>query len=84
MAQHNQLGKQGEQMAIAYLIKNGYSIIAVNWRHSRFEIDILAENKNEIVFVEVKARTTSYYGNPEEFISKGQQKKGLSRQLTIT
>ena len=75
MAQHNTFGKKGEELAIAQLTANGCKILAVNWRFHKCEIDIIAETDKEIVFVEVKSRATSYFGNPEEFISRGQQKR---------
>ena len=75
MAEHNNFGKKGEQLAIELLRKKGCQIKAVNWRYQRFEIDIVAETDTEIIFVEVKSRGTSYFGNPEEFLSRGQQKR---------
>ena len=75
MAQHNNFGKKGEELAVELLKQNGCKISAVNWRFQRFEIDIVAETNDEIIFVEVKSRGTSYFGNPEEFISSGQQKR---------
>lgn len=75
MAQHNNFGKKGEALAVELLKQNGCKILAINWRFQRFEIDIVAETSDEIIFVEVKSRGTSYFGNPEEFISRGQQKR---------
>lgn len=75
MAAHNELGKEGENAACAYLEKEGYVIVERNWRYHRFEIDIIAENDEFIVFVEVKTRATDDWGNPEDFISKGQIKR---------
>ncbi|MBL4625613.1 MAG: YraN family protein [Flavobacteriales bacterium] len=75
MAKHTQFGKKGEKLAMELLKEKGCRIIAVNWRYQRFEIDIIAETDNEIIFVEVKSRATSFFGNPEEFISRGQQKR---------
>lgn len=75
MAAHNELGKEGEDVACRYLEKEGYKIIERNWRYHRFEIDIIAENDEYIVFVEVKTRASNDWGNPEDFISKGQIKR---------
>lgn len=75
MAVHNELGKEGENIACQYLEKKGYSIIERNWRYDRHEIDIIVENDNFIVFVEVKTRTSTQWGNPEDFISKSQMKR---------
>jgi putative endonuclease len=49
-------GQRGEALAAAALIKAGYSIVARNWRCNQGEIDLIAEHKGEIVFVEVRAR----------------------------
>ena len=65
MAQHNQLGNLGEQKAINFLVDLGYEIIACNWQDKKFEIDIIAQDKKELVFVEVKTRATDIFGNPE-------------------
>ena len=65
-------GKKGEELARAYLEKLGYKIIECNKRFSRFcEIDIIALDKNTLVFVEVKTRTTEICGMPFEAITKG-------------
>lgn len=69
MAQHNELGKRGEDVAEAYLIENNYHIIQRNGIYDRNEIDIIASNQEFIVFVEVKTRSSSYWGNPEEAVS---------------
>ena len=68
------LGKEGEEMAKAFLIKKGYTILASNWRFKKYEIDIIAEIKDVIVFLEVKARTSDAFGDPEMFVTKKQQK----------
>ena len=65
------VGKKGEELAREYLIKNGYKVIETNKRFSRFcEIDIIALDKNTLVFVEVKTRTTEICGSPFEAITK--------------
>lgn len=70
MAFHIDLGRKGEQLAEAYLVNNGYTILHRNWRYSHYEIDIIAMKDNLLHFVEVKCRTTSQFGNPEENVSK--------------
>ncbi len=70
MAQHNELGKQGEQMAIDYLIKKNYTIRDKNWRYLKAEVDIIAQKENTIVAVEVKTRSSDYFGDPQNFITK--------------
>lgn len=56
MAQHNELGRIGEQEAIGYLMDKGYTLIDRNWRAGLLEIDIVAEWHGELVFIEVKTR----------------------------
>lgn len=75
MAAHNELGKEGEDAACNYLQEKGYKIVERNWRFHKYEIDIIAENEDFIIFLEVKTRTSTLWGNPEEFISKGQIKR---------
>lgn len=69
MAQHNDLGKQGEQKALTFLEEQGYKIVAANWQEHKFEMDIIAIDNNEIVFVEVKTRATDFFGSPEEAVT---------------
>ncbi|NLX82088.1 MAG: YraN family protein [Proteiniphilum sp.] len=75
MAQHNELGKKGEDEAVRYLLSEGYKITNRNWRFHGFEIDVVAEIGEFIVFAEVKTRTSVMYGNPEDFVSKGRRKR---------
>lgn len=70
MAQHNDLGKQGEQLAIEFLQKNGYSILEQNYRYRKAEVDIIAQKKDELIAIEVKTRSTNYFGDPHEFVNK--------------
>lgn len=74
MAEHNELGKQGESAAEKYLLSKGYVISAVNWRFGNDEIDIIAEDKDNIIFVEVKTRSTLWYGSPEIFVTRQKQR----------
>jgi len=74
MAEHNRLGEQGEQIAIDYLVGLGYQIIEANWRKHKFEIDIIAQDENDLVIVEVKTRATDFFGNPEEAVTITKQK----------
>ena len=64
------LGKDGEQLASAFLKQQGYSILEERWHLHHLEIDIIAmDNKShEIVFVEVKTRASMEYGAPEEAV----------------
>lgn len=75
MAQHNELGKKGEDTAADYLRQIGYIIVEQNWFFDKYEVDIIARDGEFIVFVEVKTRTSAQWGNPEEAISKGKIKR---------
>jgi putative endonuclease len=70
MASHNDLGKEGEDLAASWFIKNGYEILHSNWRHSHYEVDIIASRKNILHFIEVKARRSKAFGYPEESVGK--------------
>ncbi len=66
-----EIGKLGEDLACKYLEKNGYKIIERNKHFSRFcEIDIIAQIKRTLVFVEVKTRRTNNFGTPFEAITR--------------
>lgn len=70
MAIHNTTGEKGEDIAVAYLKEQGYTILETNYRHRRAEIDIIAKDKDILVFVEVKSRTGDTFGDPESFIDQ--------------
>jgi len=74
MAEHNLLGIHGEKIACDFLENLAYKIIEKNWRAQKFEIDIIAIDNNEIVFVEVKTRSTSIFGAPEEAVTVKKQR----------
>ena len=69
MATHNETGKKGEELAASWLEKKGYAILHRNWRHSRYEVDIIATRDNLLHFIEVKTRTNTRFGHPEESVS---------------
>lgn len=73
MASHNTLGLIGEQRAIQFLKDLGYTVLETNYRYGRLEADILALNDGVFVVVEVKTRTNSYFGQPEEFVTLDKQ-----------
>ncbi|MES2512784.1 MAG: YraN family protein [Bacteroidota bacterium] len=75
MPNNTEKGTQGEEIAVAYLLKNGHQILAKNWRHKHLEVDIVSSINNTLVIVEVKLRANAFYGNPEEFVTKSKQKK---------
>lgn len=71
MAEHNELGKKGEEMARAYLQTKGYKIRHVNWvpNGSKNELDIVAEKDGMLVVVEVKSRSTENFEHPKDAIT---------------
>ena len=73
MARHNDLGKRGEQLAKSFLIQKGYEILDENWVHERVEIDLIAYLNRIIVFIEVKARSSTGFGLPEDFVNLNKQ-----------
>jgi putative endonuclease len=68
-------GEQGEALAVRRLKKAGYKIIETNYRTRLGEIDIIAKDKDTIVFVEVKSRRSVYFGNPKQAVTLQKQKK---------
>lgn len=70
----NDLGKTGEQIAIQYLVEQGYAILDTNWRVGKVEADIIAHKEGWIVFVEVKTRTDNRLSRPEEAVNSKKQK----------
>jgi len=73
MADHNLLGKKGEEIALEYLRKKGFKILKQNWREGKDEVDIIANDGEYLVFVEVKTRRTNAFGEPEFAITKKKQ-----------
>lgn len=73
MAEHNELGKSGEDYAFDYLEKKGFNIIEKNWFHNKDEIDMIAIQDDCLVIVEVKTRSTLYFGEPQVFVNKKKQ-----------
>lgn len=69
MAEHNDLGKEGEDAACAYLEAKGYTIRDRNWRWRKLELDIVAEYNQNLVVVEVKTRRNELFGMPEEAVT---------------
>lgn len=70
MAAHNELGKKGEHLAVAWLLEHGYAPIHKNWRHARAEVDIIATKESVLHFIEVKSRTNEMFGFPEESVTE--------------
>ena len=56
MAEHNDLGKLGEELAVDFFKKNGYEILETNWTFQKAEVDIIALKNNVLAVIEVKTR----------------------------
>lgn len=80
MAEHNQLGKKGEQLAVDYLLKHGYAIVERNYRFDKAEVDIIAQKKDTLAVIEVKTRSSADFGNPQDFV-KPKQIKNLVKAV---
>lgn len=68
MAEHNDLGKFGEELAVDFLEKNGYEILDTNWVFDKAEIDIIAQKNGILAIVEVKTRSSIEFGLPQDFV----------------
>ena len=80
MAKHNELGKKGEQLAVTFLEKKGYLIVERNYRFDKAEVDIIAQQKDLLAIVEVKTRSSTDFGNPQDFV-KPKQIKNLVKAV---
>ena len=69
MAKHNILGKEVEEMAAGYLEQEGYTVLDRNWRCGHKELDLVVTRDDTIVFVEVKTRTGTEWGDPEDAVT---------------
>jgi putative endonuclease len=74
MAEHNDLGKRGEELAATYLEGKGYKVLEQNWQLWRNEIDIVAMDGAVLVVVEVKTRQSNLFGEPETAVTREKQK----------
>lgn len=72
MATHNELGKAGENLAVDFLLRKGYEIVARNFVFQKAEVDIIARKDNILAIIEVKTRSTPDFGNPQEFVKARQ------------
>jgi putative endonuclease len=68
MAQHNELGKEGEKLAVEFLQNDGYEILETNWTFQKAELDIIAQKENILAIVEVKTRSSIDFGLPQDFV----------------
>ena len=74
MAEHNDLGKIGEDLAEKHLRRIGYQVLQRNWRFGHDELDIIARDGEWLVIVEVKTRTTNHFGEPEMEVKPAKMK----------
>jgi len=74
MAERNEKGKLGEDLAKEYLVNQGYEFLYANWRTGKYEVDIIAKKDNILIFCEVKYRSSNFFGEPESFVSTQKQK----------
>lgn len=74
MSESHELGISGEDLAAAYLKKNGYSILFRNWSWGKNEIDIVASKNNLIIFVEVKTRSSDFAADLRTLVPVSKQK----------
>lgn len=70
MAIHNDIGAFGEKLASDFLKAQGYQILETNWRHGKAELDIIAKLGADLIFVEVKTRTSDTFAKPEDAINR--------------
>jgi putative endonuclease len=68
MTDKTQIGRAGENLAAEFLVKQGFEIAARNYRHGRGEIDLIVKRNDWLLFIEVKTRTSSSFGEPEGFV----------------
>jgi putative endonuclease len=68
MAEHNELGKFGEELAVEFLKQNGYDILETNWTFQKAEIDIIAQKDSILAVIEVKTRSSIAFGLPQDFV----------------
>ncbi len=74
MAEHNEIGKKGEELALTFLKEKGYQILAANWRYHKTEIDLIAIHNKQLIIVEVKTRTSIDFESPKEAVTFKKQR----------
>ena len=68
MARQNDMGREGESEARAYLVKHGYNVLHTNWHWHHYELDIIAVKEDELIVVEVKTRSEDFLLSPEDAV----------------
>lgn len=74
MNESQSLGQKGEDLAAGHLLKKGYNILHRNWRAGRNEIDIIAEIRDLLVFVEVRTRSDDQFQRPSDWVPREKQR----------
>jgi putative endonuclease len=74
MADHNKLGRRGEEIAVSHLLANSYAILETNWRCGRLEVDIIARLRDELIVAEVKTRMAGFLVPPLDAVNNRKQK----------
>jgi putative endonuclease len=69
MAAHNDLGNWGEDLGAAFFAERGFEIVEKNYRNRMSEIDLIVRKDRMLIFVEVKTRSGTSFGMPEEFVN---------------
>jgi len=72
---HIELGKLGEKFGQQFLKSKGYKILETNYKNMGYEIDVIAEHADYIVFIEIKTRRSKRYGMPSEAVTKEKQRR---------
>jgi putative endonuclease len=68
MVDKTEIGRKGENLAADFLVKQGFEIAARNYRHGRGEIDLIVKRDDWLLFIEVKTRSSTSFGEPEGFL----------------
>lgn len=74
MAQHNDLGRMGEELAEKYLVEHGFNIVRRDWKLGHNDIDLIAWDGNELVFIEIKTRGSNERAEPEDWVDQEKQR----------
>jgi putative endonuclease len=78
MSRKQMIGRWGEKLAENFLVERGYGVLDRNWRSPFGEIDLVVRNETNIIFVEVKTRTSETFGLPEEAVDSRKQTRLIS------
>lgn len=68
-------GSKGENLAAEFLQQKGFEVVARNYRYKHAEIDLIIRRNDWLIFVEVKTRSSSSYGEPESFVDAAKERK---------